>query len=57
MCRLRDRLEAGGLNRRGDDHEPDDSDDLAAYQRADAGAEGAEQGSDGQRLSSPAGRV
>lgn len=38
----------GGLNRRGDDDEPDDGDDLVAYHRADADAEGAEQGSDGQ---------
>ena len=45
---FRDRLEDGGLNRRGDDDEPDDGDDLVAYQRADADAEGAEQGSDGQ---------
>ena len=45
---FRDRREDGGLNRRGDDDEPDDGDDLVAYQRADADAEGAEQGSDGQ---------
>jgi hypothetical protein len=45
---FRDRLEDGGLERGGDDDEPDDCDDLVACQRADADAEGAEQGSDGQ---------